>query len=112
MDRIVKALEPFGLPIYYEEIPEDQLDNMNFFYYRPARLERSGTAHFVQTMEVAYVSVYQDDLKEEEIIDALESNGLKFRYADYNRVQMVKTSEFVDIVIFTVTRPLKRKRCM
>lgn len=112
MDRIVKALEPFKLPIYQNEIPEDQLDDMNFFYYRPARLDRSGTAHFLQTMEVAYVSEYQEDLREEEIIDALERNGLKFKHADYDRVQMVKTSSFVDVVVFTVTRPLRRKRCM
>ena len=112
MNKIVKALEPFGLPIFYEEIPEDQLENMNFFFYRPTRLERNGTAHFLRTWEVAYVSEFQEDLKEEEIIDSLESKGLKFQQADYNRVQMAKTSRVVDIVIFTVTTPIKRKRCM
>lgn len=112
MDRIIQALEPFELPIYYAEVPEDQLDNMNFFYYRETQLSRSGSAHFLQTLEVAYVSQNQDDLMEEDIIDSLEKNGLKFQSASYNRVQMVKTSEFVDIVIFTVTRPWRRKRCM
>lgn len=111
-ERIVTALEPFGLPIFQNEIPEDKLDDMNFFYYRPVRLERNGTAHLLQVLEVAYVSEYQEDLQEEEIIDALESKGLKFRIADYDRVQMVKTSAFVDIVTFTVVRPLKRRVCV
>lgn len=110
--RIVEALEKFNLPIFYEEVPEDELDSMNFFYYRPVRLERNGTSHFIQTFEIAYVSAYQEDLKEEEIIDALESKGLKFRSANYNRLQMIKTSDYVDIVIFTVTTPWRRKRCM
>lgn len=112
MNKIIKALEPFGLPIFYAEIPEDQLDDMNFFYYRETQLTRSGTAHFIQTIEVAYVSENQDNFKEEEIIDALEKNGFKFQSATYDRVQMVKTSTFVDIVIFTVTRPWRRKRCV
>lgn len=111
MDKIVKALEPFGVPIFYEEIPEDQLNSMDFFYYRPVRLERNGTAHFTEVLEVAYVSEYQGDMKEEEIIDALEANGMKFRQADYSRVQMAKTSAHVDIVVFTVARPKRRKRC-
>lgn len=112
MDRIVEALQQFHLPIYQDEVPEDQLNDLNFFYFKPARLERNGTAHFIQLIEVAYVSQYKEDLMEEEIIDALESKGLKFREADYDRIRMAKTGEFADIVVFTVARPLRRKRCM
>lgn len=111
-ERVVKALEKFELPVFYAEIPENEIDDMNFFYFRETTLERSGTAHFLQTIEVAYVSTYQENLKEEEIIDSLEKNGLKFRRANYERVQMAKTNTFVDVVIFEVTRPLKRERCM
>jgi len=111
-ERVVGALKGFGLPIFYAEIPENEIEDMNFFYFRETTLERSGTAHFLQTIEVAYVSTFQENLKEEEIIDSLEKNGLKFKRANYERVQMAKTNTFVDIVVFEVTRPLKRKRCM
>lgn len=111
-ERVVGALQGFGLPIFYAEIPENEIEDMNFFYFRETTLERSGTAHFLQTIEVAYVSTFQEDLKEEEIIDSLERSGLKFKQADYERVRMAKTNTFVDVVVFQVTMPLKRKRCM
>ncbi|WP_130806517.1 hypothetical protein [Senegalia massiliensis] len=111
-DLITKALEQFNLPIYYAEVPEDELSNMNYFYYREVGLSKNTNGFFTQTYEIAYVSTMQENFMEEDIIEALESKRFKFQRAYYERVKLESTNQHVDIVIFNVTKPLKRRRCM
>lgn len=109
--KIIQALDIFNLPIYYAEIPSEEITNMHYFYFRETGLTRNGTAHLTQTYEVAYVSVEQDDLMEEEIIQALESKNFKFRDAVYERVKLESTNQFVDLVVFAISKPIIKSGC-
>lgn len=110
--RLVQALESFDIPVYYAEVPDDELENMNYFYYRETRLDRDKAAYFKQTIEIAYVSMYQENFMEEEIIEAIEGSGFRFQNINYERIKLQQTNNFIDLVIFTFTKPLKRRKCM
>lgn len=109
---IVEALTPFDIPLYYADVPEDILDNMNYIYYRESSLQRDKGFHFIQIYEVAYVSQYQDDLMEEEMIDAIEKKGFKFRSGVYDRLKLTETTDFIDIFVMTFAKPIKRKKML
>lgn len=106
--RILQALTSFQIPIYYADVDDIDLESMHYFYYRETRLSRNGTGHLIQTYEIAYVSQGEDNLKEEDIIMAIEGKGFKFRDAYYERVKLESTNTMVDIVVFSFTKPLKR----
>lgn len=111
-DKIVQALEErFGINVYYAEVPELEEDSYNYFYFKEDKLKKNGVKYLTQIVQVAYVSENQDDLKEIEIIDCLESIKLHFEDADYERVQRDDTNNFVDVVMFNFTRPLKKVKC-
>lgn len=109
---IVEALEPLGIPLYYAEIPEDVLSNMEYIYYKETTLVKDTVSTFIQYYEVAYISKYKDDLNEETFIDALERKGFNFKSGQYERVQLGKTSEVLDLFIMSFTKRVKRQNCI
>lgn len=111
-EKIVKALQTkFGLNVYYAEVPEQEENIYNYFYFIENKLETNGVKFLTQTVMVAYVSENEDSLKELEIIDCLEDIKLHFDHAEYSRVQRQDTNNFVDMVMFYFTRPLKKVKC-
>lgn len=110
-DQIALALESFGLPIYYGEVPEDKSNEYNFFYFRESNLEGGNTRYLTQNVDIYYVSTNQDSLKEAEIIGKLESIGLSFNNAAYERLKIEETNNFIDVVEFNVGRIMKKVKC-
>lgn len=109
---IVEALNPFDIPIYYNEVPEDALDKMEYIYYRETQLNRSTVATFTQHFEVAYISQYKDSLKEEQFINAIEKKGFLYQTGLYERLKLGQTTGVIDIFIMTFTKPVKRSKCV
>ena len=105
-ETIANKLEEFNLPVEYGNVSEETLETYNFFYYREDDLIGDGKI-LTQTLNIYYVSLNQEDLKEPEIIEALRSIKLNFVRATYDRLQIENTNNFVDIVTFIVTRKLK-----
>lgn len=105
-DDIVNALKEFNLPIEYGNVSEKVLETYNFFYYREENLTGEGKI-LTQTLNIYYVSLNQEDLKEPEIIKALRTIKLGFDRATYDRLQIENTNNFVDVVTFIMTRKLK-----
>lgn len=110
-DQIAVALESFGLHVYYGEVPEDKSNEYNFFYFRENNLEGGNVRYLIQNVDIYYVSTNQDSLKEAEIIDKLESIGLGFNNAAYERLRVEETNNFIDIVEFSVSRKMKKVKC-
>lgn len=105
-ESIVNELEKFGLPVFYGGISEKEIKNYNFFYYREESLEGNQKI-LTQTVNIYYVSMNQEDLKEIEIINALKSIKLNFVRAVYDRLQIEGTNDFVDVVTFICTRKMR-----
>lgn len=105
-ESIVNELEKFGLPVFYGGISEKEIKNYNFFYYREESLEGNQKI-LTQTVNIYYVSMNQEDLKEIEIINALKSIKLNFVRAVYDRLQVEGTNDFVDVVTFICNRKMK-----
>jgi len=105
---IIEALSGFNLPIYNQDVPDDELTNMHYFYFRKTNMTRSGTGYAVVQFEVAYVSTNQEDMMEDEVIEALEGKGFKWQDTDYERIRMESTNSFADIIIHRITKPKKR----
>ena len=110
-DLIVEALEPLEIPLYYAEIPEDVLANMNYIYYSESSLQRLDVRFMLQYYEVAYVSQYKEDLQEEDFIEAMEAKGFKFVNGQYDRLKLSDTSDFIDVFVMIYTRKVKRRKC-
>ena len=105
-ETIAKKLGEFGLPVFYGGISEKEIEGYNFFYYREESLEGNQKI-LIQTVNIYYVSMNQEDLKEIEIINALKSIKLNFARAVYDRLQVEGTNDFVDVVTFICTRKMK-----
>lgn len=110
-DQIALALESFGLPVYYGEVPEDKTNQYNFFYFRERSINSSNVRYLMQTLDIYYVSTNQDSLKELEIIEKLESIKLHFNNANYERLKIEETNNFIDVVEFNVGRIMKKVMC-
>lgn len=105
-EEIAKELEKFNLPVEYGNVSEEVLETYNFFYYREESLDGEGKV-LTQTVNVYYVSLNQEDLKEAEIIQSLNSIKLHFKRATYDRLQIEGTNNFVDVVTFICQRKLR-----
>lgn len=98
--------EKFDLPFIYDTPDnKEDINGYNFFTYVFNDITWDNPCAWKQTMEIAYVSNEQLDLKEREIWQALRSIGLRvapeIRYA---RFYLSDRKVTVDVVIFTCYR--------
>lgn len=105
-EEIVEGLEQFKLPVFYGGIDEDEIKDYNFFCYREESLE-GNERYLTQEINIFYVSMNKSESMESEIITVMRSIGLKFVRAFYDRLQVEKTNNHIDIVTFVFTRKMK-----
>lgn len=110
-EKIVKILkQKYNLPVFYRKVFEKDLKNYNYFIYGETNL-RKDTCRYYQTIEVVWVTErgYNPGLQEIDIIETLESIGLRLaENATYDEVQISKTNQYLDIVTFHFSRPVKK----
>ena len=106
---IVAALEEtFGIPVYYANVPADKLKNYNYFILTEGRTTRAQSpALLKQEVLINFVSEHQNDLKELSIAKRLEKMGLFFQECTVAHIQKGDTDNFIDVVSFIFTRPVK-----
>lgn len=110
-EKIVETLtEKYKLPIFYRKVYEKDLKNYNYFIYGETELRKDACKYY-QMIEVVWVTErgYNPGLQEIEIIATLESIGLRLSgNATYDEVQLSKTNQYLDIVTFRFSRPVKK----
>ncbi|SHJ64123.1 hypothetical protein SAMN05444401_3545 [Clostridium amylolyticum] len=111
-EKIIEAFEGYrGLNIYHAEIPEEKKEDYNYFYYIEDGIIPGNVKYLTQELIIFYVSKNQSEYGESEIIDKIESIGLNFVRADYDRLQLGETNQFIDVIAFRCTRKMKRVKC-
>ena len=92
-EKIVEILkQKYNLPVFYRNLRKD-------------------ACRYYQTIEVVWVTErgYNPGLQEIDIIETLESIGLRLaENATYDEVQISKTTQYLDIVTFHFSRPVKK----
>jgi len=108
-EKISAALDNVGLPVFYGEVPEDQLNGYNFIYYKPSALRKNSINTYGQNVIVILVTKLSDLDKEMQIIEEMESIKMQaVGDAQYNRYQIGETTEFINVVAYTFVRTIKR----
>lgn len=106
--EISNALEEFGYPVHYGGITEDEVKDFNFFYYRESEITGdSNPSMLVQNVNIYFSSKNLNHLLEPEIIMALKEIKLNFKRAEYDRLRIESTNDFVDVVTFICSRKIK-----
>lgn len=108
-EKIVETLKKYGLPVFYKQVPEEQLTNYNYFIYGETNLRRSNCKWY-QTIEVIFVYEYSFDktFSDIDIVEKLESIGLKLSDdIEYDNVSISKTNKSIEIVTYHFIRGYK-----
>lgn len=103
-DDIYNALhDNFKLEVYYGL--NDEIKDRAFFSYLPTRIiEPNRACIWQQAIDVYYISMKEEDLKERKIYEVLKSIKLQVTSIDYDRVGLVDKNAFFDIVKFSCIR--------
>ena len=103
-DEIYNALhEKFNLEVYYGL--NDDIKDTSFFSYLPIRIvELNKTCLWQQVIDIYYISMKQEDLREHEIYETLRSLKLQVTAIEYDRVGLVDKNAFFDVVKFSCIR--------
>lgn len=108
-EQIAAALETLDLPVSYGEVPENEVNDYNFIYYRPGLLVKDSINIFKQTVFIYLVTRLSNLDLEMNLIETLE--GIKLKQtgtAQYNRYQLAETNEFINVIAFQFNRSIKR----
>lgn len=115
IDGICDALNAFNIPLFEDEIAEDEeeklfKDEYHCFVYETLDIENSNDLKSImQTVAIYYYSENRDDLDERsvDIILALKDvPGLSLSRTTKQRLQKKDTDQFVDRVVFEYTRKI------
>lgn len=121
IDEILEALRTFGLPIFEDEIAEDEQeqfkeDGHNFFIYTTGDMSKNDDKKSIlQDVAVIYYSENKENLDEQtvDIIEALKDVGLlTFNGAQKERLRRKDTDGFVDRIIFLYQRKIILPGCI
>lgn len=115
MTEMRQALEQFNIPIFEDEIAEDEEEQLYQNGYNCFVFETLGMSNnrdlksITQQVVIYYYSENRDDLDEQtaDIILALKNvTGFTFERTTKQRLQKKDTDQFVDRIIFTYNRKL------
>jgi hypothetical protein len=109
-EKIVQALEAFGLQVFTRDFADSEVKSYNYFVYYESKIRRVNSKYY-QDVEVVYVSENQSNPNyfEIDVIEALEKTGLKLKGdGEYGSFQKPNTNEFVDTLALVFERPIKK----
>ena len=105
-EKIIKALEEFGLPVGNKRIYENELNGeYHYFIFRRGRLSDGSCNRYARQIIVAYVYEDEQKISEFEIINKIKDLGLNFVSMDHDDFQLADTNNWIDMLTFTFTRP-------
>lgn len=105
-EKIIKALEEFGIPVGNKRIYENELDgNYHYFIFRRGRLVESGCGNFKRIITIAYVYEGEQKISDFEIINKIKALNLNFEEMDPEDFQLANINEWIDMNIFSFSRP-------
>lgn len=121
IDAMLKGLSTFDIPIYENDIAEDEetkfkKDGYHFFIYQTGDMFNNDDKLTVeQDIAIFYFSENRDDLDEQttNIIKALSNiPAFKFERTQKNRLRKKNTDEYVDQIVLFYNRLIKLSGCV
>jgi hypothetical protein len=109
-ERIVQALEEFGLQVFTRDFADSEVTSYNYFVYYESKIRRVNSKYY-QDVEVVYVSEKKSNPNyfEIDIIEALEKTGLKLKGdGEYGSFQKSNTDDYVDTLTLVFERPIRK----
>ena len=115
IDEMQKALDTFDIPIFEDEIAEDEEEKLyrngyHCFVYETLNISNNNDLKsLTQTVAIYYYSENRDDLDEQavDIILSLRNvTGFSLNSTMKQRLQKKETDQFVDRVIFEYNRKI------
>lgn len=103
-EKIIEALEEFGLPVGNKRIYENELKDYNYIIFRRGRL-LGNCDRYVRQIQIVYAYSGEQKISDFEIIKKIKELGLNFTGMDSDDVQVADTNDWIDINTYTFERP-------
>lgn len=105
-EKIIEALEKFGLLVGNKRIYENELENgYNYFVFRRGILTESSCNMFVRKINISYIYQGEQKISDFEIINKIKNLGLNFKEMEADDFQLASTNDWVDMNTYVFERP-------